>query len=375
MPINLPKLPFVGELVVTAHRGNILADRQDNRVVKALTGQPKDDLYARRENAKRHDLVPRPKERGMLPGITIEQATDYTRYATDKGLRKAGDTLPTLVNTPTEVAQQVAAYMQRKLAALAAPGKTLVLVGEEHVSPTAALIKMAALAQLKGRQATFLQEYADRKTVDGIARTAASLGAVLRTEPGRLNTSVQSIYAASGLNPKIALGDLLSVLVALHAGADVGHFDSLVVSAKHQDQRESAMVRSIGKSVQRSAGPVIVVVGKHHLPALHESLRGRCNIVALSSITDASLAPRSSDHRKRTSYVLSNPDIMTLRGTPALESGNVDMLSFLRNDLKIDLNVDPGEPGGSRSRRASDASDDSQPIHEVLQALGFEDTE
>jgi hypothetical protein len=59
---------------------------QDIPIVKALTGHRGDDEVFSHPN-----LTPRPRQRGILPSLSVERTTDFTRFPTTRSRQKAID--------------------------------------------------------------------------------------------------------------------------------------------------------------------------------------------------------------------------------------------------------------------------------------------
>ncbi len=338
------KIPFTS-LVVTGHRGTALTERQDNPLVKLATGQPKDDWATRW--AGEPCLLPRPKPRGALPGFSIKRMTDFTRLVDHQALARASRRSTLDLANPDQVVAAVRQHLGERLRSL---GQTddhhtpLILVGEAHGERTSLMMNLATIACVKDRNAIVLLERT-RTDVDGVVREAALLDEMIENDLLHCIGTVQS--ALQDGKSKERMFDILTAYVAAKAGARVGSFDKRHRQASNKNEREAVMEEEIRNRLEAADGPVLVIMGSNHLPYMHDHFDGDVAFVALTTIVGQNENPPSAEHRKRSSYLFANDDILKIRATPALETGPFDALTFAGG--LVDLSPTPRPPGSTLS--------------------------
>jgi hypothetical protein len=188
------------------------------------------------------------------------------------------------------------------------------------------MVNLAAIACVKDRNATVLLEVPD-DDVRNLLAHAAQLDERLANDTFAAIRDVQQ--ALLNENQREMMLRILTVYMAVKAGAQVGSLDEKHRSASHNGEREAAMERRLRRRLEDADGPVVVIVGSHHLPTFHDHLQGLVDFVALSTVRDTDENPPSAQDRKRSSYLFANDDILKIRATNALEGRSFDALNFM----------------------------------------------
>jgi hypothetical protein len=344
MPITL------GKLHLTFHRGTLLTDKQDNAVVKKLTGQPKDDLPRRLNHWP--ELIPRAKPRGLLPSLTIKQTTDSTRFTSSRSLDRAIQDRCLEVDNPPEIIGAVQRHIDQHLLVRSRKPTSqqlplLVLVGESHDSNASLIMRLAVAARFANQGGTLLLERtsAEVDLIKGAAQALARAFSGHDIDRRHQNARIeQAMQPGAPLATRQTYNEALATLLAAQSGIDVGHLDSVrghLAKAPGVDQevREMSMVQDIKEGVGSTEGPVLACVGSLHLPRLMRELEGTFDVMAISFVTPHFNEVFASEYRKRNSFVLSNDKILKLRAGP-----NIDSLPFQTTALFNQLNVDVRTP-------------------------------
>jgi len=294
------------------------------------------------------------RERPMpftLPSITIERTMPFTRLTSKRALEKALEAVPLVVTRPDEVRDAVQSHLRDVMAArMAKPRERqrplLVLLGERHRSKTSLMMNLAAIAAVRDRNATVLLE-GSSEHVDRLKQWALLLSVDLPDDPARASARINR-----GLSKATArfesTSQMLSALVAAHAGAEVGHiFDGSGApptrrKAYDLDDREQEMIRTIHQALAHGTGPVVVITGMAHMPKLHADFAASCDMAALWA-AEYMDHPDRPDRRKRYRYLLSSDDIFKLRPAPQIDHQPFDANGYVAR-LGFDLHQPPARP-------------------------------
>jgi hypothetical protein len=272
MPI---KLPFTN-IVVTGHRGTALTGRKDHPLVKALVGQPKDQLEG--SFLDQPQLRPPPKLRGRLPRVSLKRATAYTLLSDGKAVRQAAGRSTVVVNSPVDVLRAVTTHVQARLDRIEArEGRRstapLIPVGEVHGTTTSLLVNLSAVASIPGARPTVLFEIT-KDDVPIMVQLVRELDRMLAADVDAAAAIIRGWLADTDWATRTSNAVILTALVAAKLGGRIGHFDSKRDDAHHQGDREEAMVANVRSVMAQADGPVIVVTGHSHLPKLNDGLGG-----------------------------------------------------------------------------------------------------
>ena len=273
--------------------------------------------------------------------------TDFTRLVDHQALARASrrSTLD-LANTD----QVVAAVRQHLGERLRSLGQTddhhtpLILVGEAHGERTSLMMNLATIACVKDRNAIVLLERT-RTDVDGVVREAALLDEMIENDLLHCIGTVQS--ALQDGKSKERMFDILTAYVAAKAGARVGIVRQEASPGVQQERTRGGNGRGNPKPPGGGRRTVVVIMGSNHLPYMHDHFDGDVAFVALTTIVGQNENPPSAEHRKRSSYLFANDDILKIRATPALETGPFDALTFAGG--LVDLSPTPRPPGSTLS--------------------------
>jgi hypothetical protein len=102
--------------------------------------------------------------------------------------------------------------------------------------------------------------------------------------------------------------------VSQELGFDFTAFDI----RRHQPmpERESGMVEAIRQQLGPDDTPVVVVMGRIHLPELHKQLQADAHVIAIVLVDDHLHRPDQNDFDlSRHSYLMAHDDILRVRGS------------------------------------------------------------
>jgi hypothetical protein len=322
MPWKIPFTPYV----VTGHRGYAITDHDAHPLVKALAGQKKDHYGLARRPTRDNLLLPLPKARGALPALSLKQVTDYTRYASDKAVEKAAERTAVSVTAADELVGRVSRYIELRLRQLnAVTNQTpapLILIGETPGSNTSIIATLATIASVKDRDATVLMDWTVSDMHAGIG--LQGFETVCRSD--RAMARSMTTLALQDPARREAMAAKLIAYAARQAGARVGSLNEGKHEAMHLAAHEDALEGTVRHHLQQAKGPVVVITESRHLPVLHDRID--FGIVAITTLSDDNVRPVTAHHRKRSSYLLANDDILKIRCSELLDQMRPDMLAI-----------------------------------------------
>jgi hypothetical protein len=305
------------------HRiGNHIVSFHRPALVKTLLPTAKDKLS--RPGGLLADAAMRPAPTHK-PLVQFSRVTPYNRLPSIAAVNMAIDAIPlttSLGQVVTQVQAHIAAHRMRH------GEPAFVIVGERHGQPvsaaTAATVLHAFQATASRSRVLFEMEPNEIRenfpTLDD-DESAEFTHLLAEGTPARYATE----------NP-VAVNLISVALYGQHLGFDLSGFDPLRLSARHQEQRESAMLASIANG-SIGAQTTIVFAGAHHVPVLHEQLSQQGSTLAIGILEPANAG--DTDAARRKSYLLSTPEFLTINpaagllGTPPLE-----LVSFVNRHLE-----------------------------------------
>jgi hypothetical protein len=303
------KIPFT-RLVVTGHRGTAITNHLNNRFVKALFHQPKDEKLDPRTTAREDMPVKRP--RMPIPVASVKRSTPYTALTDDAAIERAAAKKSKSVKAAGEataaVTQFIQSEKQRFLSEAGMEATPVILVGGSHGSISNFSAALAAI-QAAGPGATVLFE----RNPTQFATTLQNAYNYDTANPAALNLGVKNrVYYSNADTRERTLENLL-VLSALKSGARVDCYDRGRTGATSMEDREQQMLQGIEAHLRSMNGPVVVITGTHHLPKLHDNLECLHDVIAIAEVSPKVSKPEEVDARKRSSYILSTDRILKLR--------------------------------------------------------------
>jgi hypothetical protein len=326
MPFKIPFTP----LVVTGHRGYAITDRDASPLVQRLAGQKKDHYGLAPRAAGDGRLLPLPRAgkglRAHLPTLSIKRVTDYTRYPNDQAVAKAVDRMAVNVAFPEEVVGQVKRHVAARLGELdALTNRTpapLILLGAVPGSNVSLISALTTIASVQGRGATVLMDMPAADVAAGLSLDGFE--ALCRSQPATAGS--MSRLAMQDPARRESMAGKLIAYAARAAGAKVGSLNERKHDALHLGEHETAIEETVKHHYDGAQGPVVVIVAPRHLPWLHD--HAETDVVAIATLGDDDVAPPTSHHRKRTSYLLANDGILKIRCSEQVDNASIDMLAL-----------------------------------------------
>jgi hypothetical protein len=347
MPLKIPGIP----VVLSFHRG---ADIKEREPLGTLTRQPKDGLEPRYQADPM--TRPYPKNRGSLPSVSIARSSFFNALHDDRAVSNAARRRPVSVTRDTEVLGTVVTHIQAQLhraaARLPKPFPPVMLLGSAGQGTTTLLAALSALSTTPapGLGPTVLFEGSQQRAGQ-LADQARALDALLAFSPDTAHTRLLAGLQHADASARANARDLVLTLVTWHLGGSIGSCDPAHANARHLNEREHAMEGRIRQVASDAKGPVLVMVESPRLPKLHAGLDGEFDAIGMAVVDEATAHPQSSDERKRSSYLLSHPDVLTLHAggpldaAPVAGQAPVDVLAFIRGRLGVDLATPPSGDG------------------------------
>lgn len=331
-PIFRPMLLIMGKNVASIH---VSGHRPEWR--KQARPGPKERYRNEYLNSPfllpRRYITPGP----VLPRVSIERVTAYTRYPNLKSVRAATAGLPEL-GSHLKVANTVRSAVSGFLQSLPPAAPVVILLGEDHWTE-------AQLTQVLVTLHTAIT--ARRRPTANGAAPAMKLLFELASQPPVIADTISKLKTldyrhsidtgSARLYPRAAgqVGKRGEVerykIIGRYAHLEdfaLGYMDPGKDCSLCQEDRESGMMQAIDK--QRAGTNVtIVMCGFHHLPSLHEHLEQEgAAVLAISQVHPG--ADGDTEDVRRKSYVLARPDIVKYRTADELDEQAVDDVALIR---------------------------------------------
>lgn len=232
-----------------------------------------------------------------------------------------------LFTRQSQVVAAVQAHLARQLPA--DPQRpVVVLIGELHGTDLALLQTLTTLNRLRGfGSKQVMAEMAPQSMQAGLGSidgTVAELRQCMdwgsRFDPDQVNAPVDVLMT----NCIYARAQGYDV-----AGFDRHHADGPMGPAPDNDTREDHMLAALGAQ-RKNAQVTVVVTGNVHLPVLHEAMKADPTVTTIGIATVTPVAQGDHLVASRMSYLLSTPEILTIRPDASLQGAPADITALIR---------------------------------------------